>query len=676
MTLIDAATEPHGVESLGSALNMQLQTDQSPVRPFVESLALEILGAAVFRLSVTERHVRFFKQIDLVIAISHQLAAEIVLMRQWALTSFANFPSGIELSAARQEAVGMLLGTNSPQVRDLAHEWLFWTGRFRQSETMELLGRLASDNDLLIRERVAALRYALLHRHSGLAIETMLRSVFDAAYRDPPEFRHYLLVDFARKTLLEHWSTSQKILTPDECALVETPARVISSSKTRTFGETEWKERPPIRSDMSRYTFGPRFRKFQVRDRDKAVRDTLEVLPKLGYSANAYQEIDDELGNMRNPRHWGGGGRRFERFGKTWANVASFVVLQRWAEAVPAEGTISELQRCFAFESPEYDYLFTLERDEKACSFAAPLRIPADWAVSTWDGVDERDLVTKFLGNFPDEVCVSLHAQASARRLEFHVLRDGVIADPDVLDAWRFANQGRASTNGRCPEPESDEIDENFDFHLLANAGQSLPAIGDKILHVCHSYVRTLNEEDRSVLTIAPRIALAGKLRQTEVAGEFADVAGATVVRRISWRDDDSHGSAVLVRRDVLDRICAELGAELAFDDYADLQGRAVDGKWDDKPFPRRWRLTFTAEREISKEVAARTSAWEMEHGSLKLEERFRCHSFWSIADEVGLDIALGMAEHTRAIGARDEELAKTLERRITELKEKLREDG
>jgi hypothetical protein len=673
-TLIDASTEPNGIETLGWALNTQLQTDRGSMRPFVESLALEILGAALFRLSVTDRHIRFFTRMELVTALGDQLAAEIELMRQWALSGFASFPSGIEISVARQEAVALLLATNSPQVRQLAHEWLFWTGRFRPSDTLEMLSRLANDTDLLIRERVAALRYALLHRHTDLASESMLRSIFDAAYRDPPELRHYLLVDFARKTLLEHWSTSQKVLTLDERALVETPTRVTSTAKRQGYSDTEWKMRDPIRADMSRYTFGSRFSRFRARDLDKAVRDTLNLLSELGYSAKSYQEIDDELGNMRNPRHWGGEGRRFERFGKTWANVASFVVLQRWAGTVAAEGTISELQQCFAFESPEYDYLFTLERAHTDLALTTPLRIPASWSISTWGGVDERDLVTEFLGNFPDEVSVSLQLKTRSHGLEFFALRAAVIAETDVLDAWRFANQEQPSTDGRRPDPEGDEIDENFDFHLLANAGRA-PPIEDKVVHVCHRFVRTLNDEDRGVLTISPRIAVAGQLRQTEIAGEFADAAGATVVRRVSWRDEHSNGSAVLVRRDTLARICADLGVELAFDDYAELGGRTREGKWDHKPFPRRWRLTFTTEREISKVVAAITNEWESAHGSLEADERFRCHYYWSIAGELGLEVALCKADHARAIRSGDAKRSKTLERRLEELTSKLRDE-
>jgi hypothetical protein len=170
---------------------------------------------------------------------------------------------------------------------------------------------------------------------------------------------------------------------------------------------------------------------------------------------------------------------------------------------------------------------------------------------------------------------------------------------------------------------------------------------------------------------------LAGKLRQTEIEGEFADETGATVVRRLTWQDDHSRGSAVLIRRDVLQRICAELGVELAFDDYADLQGRTADGELDnDQPLLRRWRLTPTTDRELSKDVVARTNHWEAAHGALDPEERFRCHYFWALGGEVGLDIALCVAERDRAIRVDDETLAKQLERRLKALEKKLRADG
>jgi hypothetical protein len=168
---------------------------------------------------------------------------------------------------------------------------------------------------------------------------------------------------------------------------------------------------------------------------------------------------------------------------------------------------------------------------------------------------------------------------------------------------------------------------------------------------------------------------MAARLRQTEIAGEFADATGAIVVRRVSWQDEHSSGHAVLVHRDTLARTCVELGVELAFDDYAELRGQTFDAKWDHKPFPRRWRLTFTTKRESSKDVVLRTSEWEVVHGSLEPKERFRRYH-WSGAHERGLEIALCKAELSRASSAGDTALSRKLERRLRELVKEVRDEG
>ncbi len=647
--LLDGLGSEQALDRLRYYLRGQLQSQSSERRAFAESFGVGLLADAVWRLELKQRHRQFYNDRDLVDAMADVLEGEIERMRDWVRSRFNSFPQNVEADDGRLRAVALLLGTNSPQVRDIAHEWLFWFGHFMPKRVCELVESYLFEEDLLIRERIIALLHALLLRHPDLAVPERLLKIHAIAFnRNHPKYsEHYIVREFSRKTLVMYRAVVGDHFPVAEWNRIDHPPR----KRTRRRGdrqhffskEPQWRVREPIHGDQSRYTFGIRFSGFAVPDRDVAVQEALVELPRIGYEASFYEGLDSDIAkSVDNPRHWGGSRRRYERFGKTYAYVASWIILGRWAESKPIADSIKNPEAFFALDHPEYDYFFSVDQVVlPSSSPPAVLDFPETMSWLDWEVHDESVYLHQFVDQFSDEAVIWGLADRTKGDRRLRILTKCVLIRQDMVNAYAWAvnrlQKLRADPLGRLDE----EYSEDFEFHALGQEPiASDPFAGrQSIVAAFSERTRTLNNQDRTVITVSARVIRAGNLRQLETLGEFADESGRLAVRNLSWGEigSEHYGRLVLMRREILAECCRRMPVSYGFFDCIEVWGVDARGQYDNKHMIGRWTARFPDAAPPLPWIETAFNDWEQKQGVLRLglDDLVRCYS---IAQSHGRD--------------------------------------
>ncbi|MBL9042812.1 MAG: trypsin-like peptidase domain-containing protein [Myxococcales bacterium] len=650
-SLIAELSSETAVSRLRDYIRPQMQSQTSERRAFAESFGISLLTEAVWGLSLRERHRQFYADRSLIDLMADVLEAEIEKMRDWVRRGFNDFPAGLSDDESRLRAVVLLLGTNSPQIRDIAHEWLYWYGNFQPAQICLLVERYLTIDDLLIRERCIALLQALLSHHDSLATpDRLLRIYSNTLDRKKSTYTpHYLIVEFARKILIAHREKVQGLLSPEEWGRVTTPPRKYQKSAGRSgyhhSQEPEWTIRGPIHGDQSRYTFGRQFSKFAVPSLDLAVRTALRLLPKLGYDPAFYEALDKVIVKQTsNPRIWNQSRRRYERFGKTCAYVASWLVLGCWAEAKPIGADTSHPEYPFALEQPEYDSSFSIESAELTQA-PAILNFPEE---TPWDELlqlDESIYLHEFVSHFSgEEVLWGLADRKNGTR-RFLTFTQCVLIRQDIFNAYAWAveylEKKRVNWWSFLPEDRS----EHFEFDSLRDE-EFPPEPFDERSFVVAAFsnrTRTLNDVDRTVITASARVMKAANLMQTPIAGELATIDGTRAVRQVLWGQGgaDEEGHLVLIQTEVLSRAAQRIGARYGFWEFLKLTGLGADGNWDGNRdhLVEKWTGRFPSASPVPAYLWQLMDDWEREHGplALGLESLIDCFRTAEIEGEVGL---------------------------------------
>lgn len=633
LSVVAQTTE--GISSILSYATNQIQAQRSARRSFVETFGLSLLGRVLVSFSLYERHFHFYINSEFFDALTDVLELEIGEMRDWVRRGFGKFPKDVDASLGRVRAVIFLLGSNSPHVRNSAHEWLFWVGCFKPTEVCGCLEPFLDEVDLFIRERTLALVYGLLRRRPELRTAMIADSVFNKVLdkHSVSYTPHYLIVEFGRKILLEFGGDIRTQLSADQWKCVEHPPRNASQKATWTGSSPEWTRRGPIDGDQSRYTFGSRFRPFPV-PRDEAVQEALTLLPTLGYDPNKYQALDDLIVDRHSgPRIWDrSSGRRYERFGKSYAHVASWIVMGMWAETKPIASDVVDPVKPFSLDQPEYDYLFTVRVLESATGQWPTFDFPESITAQAWEMHDEHQYLREFTNQYPDEVVVWARLDRTKPGRKLTALIRSALLLPEYARAYRWAGRVRQEAReeffGHLSE---EELDESFEFHNLRDAAVKLPQLDDETPAIAaySNYVRTMNDEDYSILTISPRLIRSLDLVQLETEGEFTDQSGRTVVRQVKWGSysDPYNGHAVLMSREVFDRCLSRLNVSFAHLYFTRLVSVDDHGRYDDKMNIAKWGINFPGEeiQDPPEAIGTLLYQWEKQNHPLSGEQLVKC---------------------------------------------------
>jgi hypothetical protein len=589
-SLLKGLSSEDAIRNLRAYLRTQMQWQTAQHRAFPEVFGAGLLAEAVFKLSLIQRHRLFYADRRLVDAMASVLEVEIESMRDWVRRRFREFPAYVSTNSGRLKSVVLLLGSNSPQVRDIAHEWLFWIGHFQSSLVCDIVESYLAIDDLLVRERILALYFVLLKRHPALAtlerLERLYKHVLDP--KSSTYTPHYLIVEFARKTLLAYRDLAVTLMSGAEWNHLATPRRVRITHENREIkfpNEPRWERRGPIDGDQSHYTFGHQFSCFSLPDTDLAVRTALRVLPRLGYKQALYEDLDDELARFSgNDLYWNRSEHRFERFGKTCAYVASWVVLGLWAGRKPISRDVAQPEQPLALRHPPYDYGFSVEPSE-ASEDIPILDFLETQPWEEWARSDERIFLHKFAAQFPDEEILWGLVKKKKGDRQFITLTKSCLIAPEMVNSYAWATEYllryRESFLFHLPEEHS----EDFDFFDLSDEQHEPVDEHRKIVAGSSERIRTLGNADKSVITASARLLKAGRLIQLPTTGEFANEQGSVVIRQLQWDKQDLgfEGHMVLMRKDYLAECCRILGLSYGFIEYLELLGLDSEGRWDGK---------------------------------------------------------------------------------------------
>ena len=269
-------------------------------------------------------------------------------------------------------------------LRDQATRALHWYGRRQPEEFVDLVLGSLDINDPYVSERMLAAAYGVAmarqfdFKDSGFA-EMVLpqygQQVYQAVFQ--PDARHgtthILARDYARRTIDIALAHHPSLLTPSQRARIMPPfsgGGIRDWGKAEDRNESEYREgNAPIQMDFENYTMGS-----LVEGRDnydfehegyKAVRANVYWrIYQLGYSLEAFGDIDRLLAQASWRHSRTEGGDRTDRYGKKYSWIAFFELagLREDQGTLPpryGDGRISDcdIDPSFTVEIPEYDFV-------------------------------------------------------------------------------------------------------------------------------------------------------------------------------------------------------------------------------------------------------------------------------------------------------------------------------
>src|SRR5262249_48260202 len=152
-----------------------------------------------------------------------------------------------------------------------------------------------------------------------------------------------------------------------------------------------------------------------------------------------YEEIDCKLARQGdNPRIGTGSARRYERFGKTYAYVVSWLVMGKWAASKSIKWDVEKPERPFALDHPGYDAFFGVELAE-APTAPAVLDFPEGQSWEEWRAFDESVYLHSFVAQFEDEEILYGIADRTKKWRSFKTLSRCVFVPLVLRNAFSWA---------------------------------------------------------------------------------------------------------------------------------------------------------------------------------------------------------------------------------------------
>ena len=599
--VLTEAAQVYGLVGLAHTAGRWAKT--APDALLLEStLVLSLVGALPAR-PLLERHEHVYTQIEVIERLGLELESDLDELRSWVRGGFTSPHPPLLDSHGRDGICRALLGCNSDRVRDAAYEWLFWWGHRHGEAACSLALDMLDDLDFFVRERAAALLCGLLEDDPTLATEQHLLAFFEKTLFVPPAERigsqnHYFIIEFARRTMLEHRDLAEAVLPADAWGWVANPERVrlADDQEGRELYATSppWKGTGPIGHDMAHYTFGHLFRAFAVRKLGPVVDEIIEELPALGYSEKQYESLDFD--NLRVPVRQPGREIRFERFGKLFAYQGAYIVLGRWAGRVAVKRSINSATDPFALAKPNFDYMCTLmpgpglypENQRPTVEFPYELT----WA--EYLETDEREYVRDFLSQFTDEQLLWGVAHGIRGNRRFLLKVEAVFVFPRAAAALSRKSEHLSRGEEFYGSVPSQDLN-CMDFHSVSRyeAGTPLLSMDHPMVSASVQLIRTLHDGDKALMSPSPVVVRLLDLSPLNSAGEYVSQNGDVVTAQFEWGDYRSvdHAHLMTIKTNELNRVAEAIGAKVGFCEYMDTSQLDDNGKVDSEHFYRRWNV-------------------------------------------------------------------------------------